>query len=412
MHGVSRGKGFDVSGGTFLRLVSGLLLVGGLGLGCDESESKLCVLDHGEIVDTAPGLCIARNFSKLVEDPEALSAAMDDMERVGATSLRSDVLWHLTEPEPGVWDFERYDALVDALEGRDMELIALLAYGNPWASSQTTGDWTYPPDDPTDFAHFAAEVARRYMGRVSRYEIWNEPNAGRFWKPGLSGDPVAWAELVLEAEAAIHGVDPGATVILGGTFFPDQIIQGGIEFLEEAVGAYPELLTRADAVAIHPYTLYLPHSAPEFGGDGETPLVDIFAQTRAITGDMPVVVSEYGWPSWGLVDMETQGQFLERSALISASEGATDICWYTLWDFEEPDNPEHSFGLLDREGGLKPSGEAFSRLSDALSRASGAAKIHDLPAGSYGVHLEGVGDVVWGEGEVCGESMSSTPRWF
>jgi hypothetical protein len=379
---------------------------------CGGSKDSACVLDHGAMVDTPPGLCIARNFSAVATDDEALANAMDDMERVGAVALRSDLLWHIVEPEPGVWDFSRYDALVDALEGRDMELIALLAYGNPWASSETSNEWTYPPDDPADFANFAAEVANRYAGRVTRYEIWNEPNAGRFWQPGLSGDAVAWAELVLEAEAAIRIADPGAEVILGGTFFPDQIIQGGIEFLEEAVGAYPELLVRADAVAIHPYTFYPPRSAPESAENGETPLIDIFAQTRDITGELPVLVSEYGWPAWGEVDRATQGQFLERSALLSSAEGATAICWYTLWDSEDEDNPENTFGLLDNEGEIKPSGDAFRRMSTALGRATGAAHIEGLPDGAHGVHLDGEGDVVWGTGEVCGEALSETPTWL
>ena len=32
-----------------------------------------------------------------------------------------------------------------------LEVIALLDYGNPWASSLTEDDPTYPPDDPEDF---------------------------------------------------------------------------------------------------------------------------------------------------------------------------------------------------------------------------------------------------------------------
>ena len=130
-------------------------------LACKISEPPVCELYSPESVEIPAGLCIARNFSEVANDPDTLAAAISDLQRVGAKTLRSDVLWHLVEPEQGVWDWERYDALVEALYEADIELIALLAYGNPWASSQTSTDPLYPPDDPTDFANFANEGAKR-----------------------------------------------------------------------------------------------------------------------------------------------------------------------------------------------------------------------------------------------------------
>jgi hypothetical protein len=82
-----------------------------------------------------------------------------------------------------------------------------------------------------------------------------------------------------------------------------------------------------------------------------------------------------------------------------------------LWDFEDPDNPEDNFGLLDIDGAFKPTADAFVRLTEAFERSDGAAPIEDLPEGAHGVHLDAVGDVLWGEGEVCGETLGTTPVW-
>ena len=380
---------------------------------CSDPPPPSCELPAVDPVEIPDGLCIARNFSGVASNPDSLASAIDDLKRVGAKSLRSDLLWHLVEPEKGVWDWERYDALVDALEAADIEFIALLAYGNAWASSQTHSSNMYPPDDPADFANFAAEVAKRYEGRVRRFEIWNEPNAGRFWMPEMSGDPVAWAELVLVTEAALREANPEAEVILGGTFFHNQLIPGTVQFLSEAVEAYPELLDRADAVAVHPYTLYPPRVAPESDEGKEIPLVEMLAQLRAITGDLPVSISEFGWPAWGNLSEEDQAVFFERAALLALSQEVIDLCWYTLWDFENPEeNPEDAFGLLDNTGALKPVGEAYISLGERMARSAGAARVEGLPAGSYGVDLGDGGMALWGEGSQCEQVLGETPVWF
>jgi len=376
------------------------------------SSVDTCALSHGPLVEVPTGMCVARDLTSSAVDDERLMSAIADLQRVNATAVRTDVLWHKIQPEEEAWSFERYDAMLDALESADIEMVAILAYGTPWASSQTTTESTYPPDDPADFANFAAAVADRYEGRISKYEIWNEPNAGRFWRPEISGDPEAWGELALLTARAIHGEDPTAEVILGGTFFPAQIIMGGEEFVRRAIAAHPDLLMEADTIAVHPYPTYPPQVAPESEENGNTQLVDVVATMRGLTDGMPVMISEVGWPIWGEVDAERQAQMLERSALLAASTGVTGVCWYTLWDYEDPENPEDNFGLLDVDGAFKPAADAFLRIADAFERSDGAARIEELPEGAHGVHLGGVGDVLWGEGEICGETLGPTPTWW
>ncbi len=186
---------------------------------------------------------------------------------------------------------------------------------------------------------------------------------------------MGYGELFLAAEQAIHAADPSAEVILGGTFFHEQLIPGALSFTQEMLEAYPEILERADGIAVHPYTLYPPQVPPETDGDGEIPIWEMYAQLREITGELPILVTEMGWPSWESVDEDEQAAWLTRGMLLSQAHGVYDLCWYTLYDDEEPTNYEEAFGLTRFDGAWKPAGDAFASLAQrsASATSSGAS---------------------------------------
>ena len=262
--------------------------------------------------------------------------------------------------------------------------------------------------DPADFAAYAGAAAERFAGRVTRYEIWNEQNAGyRFWKPDLSGDPVAFGELFAAAADAIHEADPEAEVHIGGTFFHGQFIIGAEEFLA-AMG--PEAWARADGLAFHPYTFYPPSVPPEYEGDsevsvgdGEVPLIGMIARLRTVASDagrpdLPLTVTEFGWPRWGEVDAQEQADWAERSVLLGLTQGVSTWCGYTLFD-GSTDGAEDRFGMADADGVLTPYGERMRDLGVHLQGVEAAALL-DRPGGGYAVALRGPGDRVqtieWG----------------
>jgi hypothetical protein len=71
--------------------------------------------------------------------------------------------------------------------------------------------WTTPiagaPTSTEEYAEFAGLVAERYAGKVSAYEIWNEPNTYVYWAP--KPDAAAYTELSQAAYPAIKAADPG-----------------------------------------------------------------------------------------------------------------------------------------------------------------------------------------------------------
>lgn len=325
------------------------------------------------VTDAAAGICVSVQLDRWDADHRA--AMVSALQQMGVRTLRHDLRWDYVQFARDSWDWTTEDAWMDAAHAGGFDVIAMVAYGVPWATSQPGADNFYPPDDPADFAAFATASAERYGDRVSRWEIWNEPNSGfRFWKvgdpPALDGDAAGYAALFVAAADALHAAQPDGEVEIGGTFFHEQGIPGSVTFLTEAAAAEPRLLEVADAVAWHPYTLYPPRVPPEEGEDGEIALWDMDAAVAGASGGLPRVITEAGWPSSGDVDPDEQAAWTIRELALAQALGTRDVCFYTLEDDTDPNNPEHNFGLwTHRVGAIKPAGEALAEAATMLDGA-------------------------------------------
>jgi hypothetical protein len=298
----------------------------------------------------AARLCTAQGLSPGEASP---SRRGELLRQTGVSVVRLDFRWDQLEPAPGAFAWDAHDAMVSAAEAQGLEVLGILGYGVPWASAATDGSVFYPPDDPADFARFVGAVAARYAGRIRRWEIWNEQNAGyRFWLPNLHGDSAAYAGLLRAAATAVHASCADCEVLSGGLFFHEQIINGALEFTSDMLDADPTVLDEVDAFAFHPYPLYPPQAPPDAD---ELPQRSIFAMThdlRALLArrgvrDLPLAVTEFGWPSYATVDEDEQARFLTRAVLVSAAMGLDPICWFNVTDgpLHGTSPPEDDFGL-------------------------------------------------------------------
>jgi hypothetical protein len=294
------------------------------------------------------------------------------------------------------------------VDGAGAELLGLLVYGNDWACSDC-GDGNYPPDDPADYATYAAALVERYQDRVQRWEIWNEPNGGiRFWEP--VEDPVAYAELALLAAQAIHAVDPGAEVSLGGLFWPDLLFATpGPEFLDAVLEAQPTLVDELDAVAWHPYRY--PFSAPEHSDDYQASLLEegcaLREQLAAHGGErLDAWITELGWHTapdalYEGVSEEEQAAYLVRSTVLAWAQGSSMYLWYTFLDGGDSDSDqEQRFGLYSHDGEPKAAATAMGVLGRAVVGGGyGSISDRSVPLGldeqGYAYRLEGEEAELW-----------------
>lgn len=322
--------------------------------------------------------------------------ALGRLADAGVTAIRQDFLWQRIERAPGVYDFSYEDDLVDAAAAHGIEVLAILAYGNPLYSrlgraAQTAGleggvppfgvgaTYLYPPDAEhlPAYRRFARETAAHFAGRVRRWEIWNEENVGwRFWPP--HEDPAAYGALLKEGAAGLREGNQTAVVSLGGLFFPEippgLPEQGALRYLENLYAAHPDVGASIDVVAWHPYPY--PFVAPEVVLPANASVAGSADRVRSFLAgrgqDEELWVTEAGWPThveYG-VTREKQAAYLVRSFAELWSQGVRLITWYCYADGPGADhNQEAAFGLVAADGAAKPAYHALRTFTSLLGDA-------------------------------------------
>ena len=84
----------------------------------------------------------------------------------------ANVTWPFLEPEPGRWNFQLLDRLVDEATAHRTKLLLVLAHSPAWASARPTEASAYKPGyaaEPRqieDWRHYVRTVVQRYRGRI------------------------------------------------------------------------------------------------------------------------------------------------------------------------------------------------------------------------------------------------------
>jgi hypothetical protein len=228
--------------------------------------------------------------------------------------------WDNTEPLPGRFHFNWFDARLEATKAKGFEPMVRLGYAADWAGSQgyeqlTRGTYqrAFPnsmhvPSDVRDWSEYVRSCMRHYRNRVGRWLIWENPNSG----PPLNVPPAKMAGMLAAAQRWNRLYCPGAKVYLGGV-----LQQGGLDYLasvRQADGgdSFYGVEWKADMGGL----------PPERAGLDET-LEDL----RAILGPERaepdrVIVTGLDWATGpGRADEFQQAAWIVRAHLILKSKG-------------------------------------------------------------------------------------------
>ena len=171
--------------------------------------------------------------------------------------LRHRFDWAELEQQPGQFAWAGADALLADIVAAGLEPLAVLDGSPAWARAAQdlapVDNPLAPPADPATFARFAAAFAARYGDQVRFYQIWDEPNVAPHWGNQLI-EPVAYAQLLKAASAAIRAADADALIVaaaLAPTVDRGHIAIDEPYFLQRmiAAGAAPAF----DIVAVQPF---------------------------------------------------------------------------------------------------------------------------------------------------------------
>jgi hypothetical protein len=265
-----------------------LALIGSLVLSCQSAPTRV---DIGMTVHSRGA------------DAAEVERQFDIMATMGVKWVRVDIGWAFIEHERGRFDWTYTDKVVSEASANGMTVLAVLATTPAWARSSAAGHSGrtsfYRPASVPDFATFARIAAKRYalMG-VHSWEIWNEPNSGRFWPPRPDADE--YGALFQAAAEEVRSVDSKATLLIGGLsprydLSPTEI--SPVDYLEQLYSN--GTAQRADAIAAHPY------SFPAMPADDDQRMIGGFKDLPALHAVMErhgddrkkIWITEFGAPT-------------------------------------------------------------------------------------------------------------------
>jgi hypothetical protein len=320
---------------------------------------------------------------RLYNDP---AAELARMAQGGVHWVRQRASWGEIEPQPGVYDWTAWDRIAEAFAAHpDIEWVAVLVESPSWSRSSDTP--TAPPDDPAQFAAFAAAFAARYGAMVDFYQVWDEPNLADAW--GLREPrPADYLALLSAAYTAIKAGDSSAAVIaaaLAPTTEDNSRNISDLVFLRDlyALGAADVM----DAAAAKPYGFSLPP-------DDRTvdPAVLNFSRLIALReimleyndGHSALWASEWGWnalpPEWdGSPSIWGQVSADQRVAYTLSALDRAEREWAWLggmilesWQPNaQTDDPRWGFALIDAQNASTPLWEALIARPQQTTASNG-----------------------------------------
>ncbi|ORA05703.1 glycoside hydrolase 5 family protein [Mycolicibacterium bacteremicum] len=280
---------------------------------------------------------------------QTLVAARD----AGMWAIRIDVDWSRVEPVAGKRDWAQVDRVVRSVHALGMCPFGIVTYAPAWAADpalRATGTY-FAPADPAQFADFARTAAQRYRGSIAAWEVWNEPNTVKFFKP--APDPAVYGRLLAATYGAIKSVSRDIAVVSGG-LAPAEDADGDIAPTTFLKALYAKGDNRYfDAFGIHPYSYPALPDEPGTGTWNTAQRLGAMYEIMRVGGDggKQMWITECGAPT-GTADTAVSENVQARTIEIMLTR-ARQTPWigpafvYSIRDSgTDPADPEQNFGIL------------------------------------------------------------------
>ena len=188
----------------------------------------------------------------------------DLLYKSGVKYARCQTGWARCEKKKGVYNFDWLDSIVDNLIARGIIPWFNVGFGNPLymkniKNSTAVGcvPLLYGNETLNRWRNYIKALAEHFKGRVTHFEIWNEPDLIHFWYPS-EPNPAQYAELIKITGGEIRSVIENAKI--GGSIsnFNTKYFSAVLECLSP---------NDIDFYAYHRYTKHLESDYAELIGD-------------------------------------------------------------------------------------------------------------------------------------------------
>lgn len=257
----------------------------------------------------------------------------------GIKSIRQNMSYTYSEEAPGKYNFPRWTGwYVNEIKKRDM---------NWYANENTIRNFDDPDRAAMKLAKglrsqsvFEAQINRTLemikYGNVKNLSFFNEPNLAHLWDSAAS--KVEYPNLVKQTYLAVKDQNPDINFVAFELAHRD-----AENYLDECLknGIYPYI----DTISTHPY---VNSSDMEAGDDFENKLRISENAVLKYGGWKETAVGEYGVYNSNSVDDFTKGTRILKEQIAGVSHDINDMMVFDLVSTGlDPNNPEHTYGILE-----------------------------------------------------------------
>ncbi|PTX94378.1 beta-galactosidase [Opitutus sp. ER46] len=318
--------------------------------------------------------------------------------KLGVKWARAQTGWARCESEKGKYDFRWLDEIVDGLRAEGIEAWFNLGYGNQLYTKDAPDVSAvgfapiFTPEARAGWIAFVDALAAHFATRVKKWEIWNEPNGKKFWRP-QQPDAAGYVELVKLTAPVIRKRIPDATLI--------GLAQFGckMEYTQKALAA--GLADHVDRISFHPYGA-LPERCESYVAQVRQLLGPKYGQVKLWQGECGAAsdpATESGTNKQGQKwNEELQAKWLLRRILTDLRLEIEVTSYFTTVDLTKynwgdgKSNHAQSFGVLrGKDYSPKPSYFAYQTLCTLIDADSHLNSSLEVRPAAMDEHFRSVG---------------------
>ena len=281
--------------------------------------------------------------------------------------------WDQVEAKKGKYKWSALDRAVENAEAAGAtEILYVLGSTPKWAASTFSSVDLYGPGTASFpkkskyYLNYAKAVAKRYKGRITSYQIWNEANTRSFYNGGTYDGWIKLASLTKKASKAIRGIDSKAKVVAASsTVIPTAKFQTE-SFFFRYLRELKRQNAKVDAISVHLYPVN-----PRQGPDARVASINAVRQVMRRVGlqkplwDTEVNYGDRRNPAAQVVPKPKKAAaYVSRTYIDSARYGIARTFWYG-WDINTL-----GISMTNPDGTTTKAGKAFLTTREWLSAGS------------------------------------------
>ena len=283
------------------------------------------------------------------------------------------VRWDEINPQKGQYNWAPLDRAVSAAEAAGAtEILYVLGSTPSWAASTYSdvdlygpGTASYPKKSKY-YLRFTKKVVKRYKGRITSYQIWNEANTLSFYNGGKYDGWIKLAKLTKKASKTIRSIDRKADIVAASsTVIPVASFQTE-SFFYRYLRELKKRNVKFDAVSVHLYPVN-----PKQGPDARVASISAVRRVMKRVGlNKPLWDTEVNYgdrrdPARQVVPKPKKAAtYVSRTYLDSARYDIERTFWYG-WDINVL-----GISLSNPDGSPTRAGQAYLNTRDWMLAGS------------------------------------------